>query len=135
MATTAGDTLEIAYTNAQVGSGVFYLKSGEDFTINYGGTDNSDDANNIDSSGQPIIVKNRRLGMFSGTVANDNSIREDYDRAIALKNSTATTSFVISHISGENYRMEQGFIVGEIDANLNAGTFELTVHGSEIKKL
>ena len=126
---TAGDLTEIGYSNPDVGSGVLYPKADEDATIEYGGFINEDDESMIDGSGERITKKNRRAPMFEATIANDNSIREDYDKVVQLRESNAQTTWTLTHISGEVYEVT-GQPVGANEVNLNAGTFTLKVLGN-----
>lgn len=126
MATVAGDVLEIGYSNPDVGSGQFYPKSEEDFTIETGGFINEDDENMIAGNGERIGKKNRRAPMFEGTIAD---MDDAYGRMVALRESNLNTTWTITHVSGI-VRQVSGQPVGESEMNLNAGTFTLKVLGN-----
>jgi hypothetical protein len=134
MSSLAGDILELGYSNDEVGSGVFYPKSGEDSTMNAGGFNSADDSSNVDGAGQPIRVMNRVLTTLTAVIANDTQNRNDFENARALKESTADTTWTVTHISGTVYEVT-GYIAGDLEENKNAGTFELTIVGTKAKRI
>lgn len=132
MATRAGDVLEIGYSNPDAGSGQFYPKADEDFTLEFGGFINEDDENMIAGNGQRIGKKTRRAPMFEGTIHDDDGA---YERVVELRESNEDTTWTITHISGEVFQVT-GQPVGENEINKNAGTFTLKVLGNnKMKKI
>ena len=129
MAAIAGDIIEVRYAHPTLGSGVFYPKSGEGSTFDYGGFRRADDAQMMDGSGAAIKQFNRTMPFFEVTVANDDNTREDLSRATALAGSPVDATWTIAHFSGAIYQL-QGSPVGDLQGELNDGTFTLKVSGS-----
>ncbi len=125
MATIAGDVTEIGYS-APTGSGVFYPKSDEDVTIDIGGFVNEDDDTMISGSGNRIGKKTRKAPMFEATISNEN---DAYERLVEIREANEDTTWTLSHISGKVYQVT-GQPVGDIQPNLNDGTFTLKVLGN-----
>lgn len=129
MAAIAGDILEVRYAHPTLGSGVFYPKTAEGSTFDYGGFRTTDDAQMLDGSGARIKQLNRTAPFFEVTVANDDNTREDLSRATALAGSPVDATWTVSHVSGAIYQLE-GSPVGDLQGEFNDGTFTLKVMGS-----
>src|SRR6478736_10571540 len=98
MAITGGDLLEVTWKNADVGSGRFFGKAGEDFTLDVGGLETASDKANIDSGGNFMNIKTTKPWMMSGTIAWDKNVnaRKELQALQALSNSYNPTQFTIS---------------------------------------
>jgi hypothetical protein len=129
MATFAGDLIEVRWSHPTLGSGVFYPKSGEDSTLELGGFRNSDDANMNSGNGERIYQKNRVSPFFECVVANDTITNLEAETAVALAQSSVEAIWEVSHSNGSSYKL-RGLPSGDIQPNLNQGTFTLKVVGS-----
>lgn len=134
MPTTAGDVLEITYNHPTVGQGVFLPKANEGNTLDPGGFRNADDVNMIDGSGGLIVQKNRVRGSVECLCADDLNEREDSTTAKALAASSVPADWTFTHVNGSVWG-GSGVIVGDIQTDLNAGTFTIKVAGAEFKKI
>lgn len=129
MGVVAGDITEITYNHPTIGSGSFFPKSAEDSTYDLGGFESDDDKNNIDGSGARLDKMNRVAPFFQAVCTNDMNVREDYEKAVALRNDPVPADWTITHVNGTVHGLKRGKPVGTIEANMNAGTFTLKVAG------
>ena len=129
MATIAGDITEVLWSHPTLGTGVFYPKSGEDSTIELGGFRNSDDANMRSGDGERIYQKNAVSPFFECTIKHETITAQDAEAVVALAESTVEAVWEVTHVSGATYKL-RGMPSGDIQPNLNQGTFTLKVVGS-----
>lgn len=128
-----GDITEITYSHPTLGSGTFFPKANEGNSFDPGGIRNSDDASMITGNGEMMVQKNRVRGSFEVLVENDMNIREDQLKLTALAESPVPTNWTFSVINGTVWA-GAGVIVGDIVADVNAGTIPLKVAGSFVKQ-
>lgn len=129
----AGDLQELGYS-FEGGSGVLFIKAGEDSTFNPGGFINADDENNVDGSGEPIISKQRRLASLQCTVSIDETQRDDMEVLRAIQRSNdRTATFTYEELGGALYQINNAFIAGDLEKNITNGTVEVTIHGNAKK--
>jgi hypothetical protein len=128
-----GDIIEITYNHPTLGAGVFYPKANEGNTYDPGGFRNNDDANGIAGNGDPIISKNRVRGFFEVVVENDMIVRADAQKAADLAASPQNATWTFQVINGAIFSGE-GTVVGDINPDVNAGTFTLKVISGLFKK-
>ena len=128
-----GDILEVAFTNADVGSGRFFPKANEGNTFDPGGIRTADEENGIAGDGSLILQKNRIRGMFEIVVENDMNIRNDAQVAADLSESSASTTWTITMINGAVWK-GTGSIVGDIKPDTNTGTFPLKCVSARFEK-
>jgi hypothetical protein len=130
-----GDIIEITYNHPDLGSGVFYPKSAEDSTIDYGGFRSNDDANMVDGGGNMIDQMNRARWSFETTCAMEMNVDDSLARLKALASSPKQASWTFSHINGSVWG-GNGKPVGDPAGNGNAATFTLKcAGGGELKKI
>ena len=129
-----GDITEITFNHPTVGSGTLYAKAGEDNSYFIGGivTDSNEDM--IDGGGEPIWQMNRKRGYFEVVVSNDQNVRQDFEKMVAISESPLPAEFTFSIINGTTYG-GTGKPVGLSEANINQATFTLRVEGGKFKKV
>lgn len=122
-----GDMLEITCTEAGK-TFRFEPKAQESFTVDTGGIRNNDDAGQVTTPGTLMVGKNRFRGMIEGPIGNLFNTDKDLNY---LAKSTLTQTWQFTHISGQIFKsIGGGVIVGDIQADKNAGTFTLKVAAS-----
>lgn len=131
---THGDITEITYSHPTLGSGTFFPKAAEGNTFDPGGVRTLDDANSITSSGALIVMKNRVRGFFEVLIENDMNIRNDAQQVKELSADPVPADWTFSMINGTVWS-GSGFPVGDINPDVNAGTFTLKVAAGEFKKI
>jgi hypothetical protein len=129
-----GDIIEVTYNHPTIGSGTLFPKSGEDSTYDPGGVRTTDDANMIDGGGNPIWQKNRKMGFFEVTCANDQNERQDVENMALLAADPVAAEWTFSIINGTVYK-GTGKPVGDIQGNVNQATFTLKVAAPQFKKI
>ncbi len=129
-----GDIIEVAFNHPTLGSGVFNAKANEGNTFDPGGIRTSDDANMITGSGSLMYQKNRVVGTFEILVENDMDVRQDAQKAADLAASPLEADWTITLINDATFG-GKGTPVGDIQPDLNAGTFTLKVNGPGFKKI
>lgn len=131
--TIGGDLIEIKAVNGQVGTFTFYPKSNETIDFTPSGVITESDENGISGGGNEMIwKKNQRRASLSVVCANDMVTRMDLENARALQNSSVETTFTWTHVSGAVYKIV-GFPVGDLSADLQAGTFTMEIEGIDEK--
>ena len=128
MAITGGDVLEVRYNNQNIGDGVFYVKSGEDFTFDVGGFRNEDDANGVSGSGEMITKMNRVRWMVEGPVVWNQVTENEAEKLAQLAEDLLESQFTISHISGTIWS-GTGKIVGDIQGASQDSTIPVKMAG------
>lgn len=128
MAFIGGDFTEVTFNHPQIGSGVFYPKTGEAGTLDLGGFRSDDEAESLAGNGQNIDIMKRKRWSFEITCAWDMNEQEDTDKLGQLAESTTPAEWTFTHISGAIYGAT-GKPVGDIAGDGGAGTFGLKVSG------
>lgn len=128
MAFTGGDIIEITFNHPTIGTGRFSPKSGEDSTFDLGGFRSADDANMVTGNGETIRQLNRVRWSAEFTVANDDIVRLDAQKAVQLAANPVEAVWTIACVNGQNYK-GKGSPVGDIQPNMNAATFTLKISG------
>ena len=133
MSALAGDLIEASVSHPILGSHIFYPKSNESVNRDPGGIRVNDDANQITAVGM-IVQMNRVRGYMEFTVASDDNIRKDADFVAELMASPENGEWTFSHITGVTYG-GTGRPVGDIQPDLNAGTFTMKVACPQLIKI
>lgn len=125
-----GDMLEI--TCQEAGQTYrFNPKANESFTVDTGGIRNNDDANQATSNGILMVQKNFFRGSIEGPIANELGTDVDLKKLAA---SVLPQTWTFVHISGQIFKsVGGGVIVGDIQADKNAGTFNLKVAAAQFE--
>jgi hypothetical protein len=130
-----GDIKEIRYNHPNLGSGVWFAKSGEDSTFDNGGIRGNDDANMVDGGGRTIRQLNRVRWSCEATVSWDMNVSNELEQAKKLAAHPVEAEWLISHINGTDWK-GIGAPVGDIKGNANAATFSVKISGGgEMKKI
>lgn len=129
-----GDITEITFNHPMLGSGSLFAKSGEGNTYDPGGIRTADDSNSITGNGDLMYQKNRVRGFFEATIQNDQNVRNDAAIVAALQADPLEADWTFSIINGTTFA-GKGKPVGDINPDLNAGTFTLKVTGREFLKI
>lgn len=124
-----GDLIDVNWTHPVLGQGTFYAKANEDSSINIGGFMSADEDNNIDGSGTRIDKLNRQVPYLKCTAVNDMSLGTA-EQVQALASDPAPATYTFTWINGHVYKLTGGKIVGAIEINVNASTFDLKIAGS-----
>ena len=129
-----GDIIEITANHPVLGARSFFPKANEGNTYDQGGFRNSDDSSNIAGNGDLIISKNQVSGMLEALIANDMNVREDADFVNQLAASPVQTTWTFQVINGAVFQ-GQGVPVGDIQPDINAGTFTLKLAVGRFTKI
>jgi len=128
----AGDMISITCTSAGKDYR-FEPKSNETFNVDKGGVRNNDDANQIGTQGTMLVQKNRTRGKIDGPILASNTVISDLND---LSKSFLNQDWTFVHISGSVFKSKGGgVIVGDIQADSNAGTITLTVAAGEFEEI
>jgi hypothetical protein len=133
MSATAGDLIEARVEHPTLGNHTFYPKSNESVTKDGGGYRANDDANAVTAVGM-ITQINLVRASLEMVVANDENVREDADFAIALSGAAVDGEWTFTHKNGVTLGMT-GRPVGDIQPDLNVGTFTLKIAGTNMRKI
>lgn len=125
---SGGDILEISYKHPTLGSGVWFPKSSEDFTIDPGGYRANDDANMVTGDGQMIDQINRVRWSGEGTVAWDMSVKNEIEQARKLSASPILADWTVTHANGTIWG-GKGKPVGDIQGNANSAQMSVKLAG------
>lgn len=131
---THGDITEITYNHPEIGQGTFSPKANEGNTLDTGGIRTADDAAMIAGNGSLIAQKNRVRGFFECLCENDQNIANTTDIVKRLAADPVPAEYTVSIINGTVWA-GSGFPVGDIQTDVNAGTFTLKVAAPEFKKI
>jgi len=129
-----GDVTEISVAHPTLGSRTFFPQAGEGNTFFPGGIVIADDQNSITTSGELILTRNRKGGMFSVLIEDDQNIREDSLFIKQLAGSSDNGDWTLSLINGAIYQCS-GVPVGDYETEINAGTMTLKVVSGQFKKI
>jgi hypothetical protein len=128
-----GDIIEVSSNHPTLGSRLFNPKANESGTLDPGGFRNADDANMITSAGSLIQQKVRVVGSLEVVCEHDPN-RGDIEYLVQMQKSPELASWTIALNSGVVYKGE-GFPVGDIQYDTQAGTFTLKVVSSTFEKI
>jgi hypothetical protein len=125
MSSIAGDLLEVAFSNDNVGSGTLQIKSNETVSFDPGGL-----RNEVSTTGSGDMIRKMNTAPWKAEfmVAWDNNDREDMEKLLSLSEDLGATTWTLSHISGVDY-VGAGVIVGDINGDMNEGTIPITISG------
>lgn len=129
-----GDIREINYSHPTLGSGTFSAKSNESNTFDPGGFRTNDDANQITTDGKLMQQKNRVRAFFEMLCESDMDVRQDVMKVKELAGDSVQADWTITLVSGAVYK-GKGVPSGDVQADLNTGTFTIKVAGVEFEKL
>lgn len=129
-----GDIIEVTYNHPTLGNGVFFPKANEGNTYDPGGIRNADDANMIAGNSDLILQKNRVRGFFEVLIENDQNVRNDATKVAALAADPVPANWTFTLINGTVYA-GTGVPVGDINPDINAGTFTLKVAAPVFNKI
>jgi hypothetical protein len=130
----AGGIVEITFNHPTIGSGVLRVKTDEDSTYRLGGIITKDDPKSVDGRGKPIWILENTMGFFEVVCVNDQNVKEDLEKVSALAADLVPAQWTFEIINGVTYG-GTGKPVGELDGNINQGTFKLKVLGAKFKKM
>lgn len=133
MAVVAGDWEEIRYSHPTLGTGVFFPKAAEDFTVDTGGFRGDDDANMIDGGGRNIKKLTRTKWSIEGPVSWDMNLSDELTKLSELAASPVDAEWTCTHINGTVWG-GTGAPVGDQQGNSGAGTIALKINGGGILK-
>ena len=129
-----GDITEITFNHPTVGSGTLFPKANESNALDLGGYRTNDDANQIVADGSLILQKNRTRAFFEAMVENDNNLREDMQKVVAITESPLLAEWTITLDGGAIYK-GLGQPVGDLQVDVNTGMFTLKVACDRIEKI
>ena len=135
MAAVGGDILEITYNHPTLGSGTFFVKSGEDSTFDPGGMRVADDKNNVTGNGKRIKILNNSLWQVTCTLVWDANLNNEVAQLKALQAAISESTWTFTLANGTVWGGEGG-PVGDIEGNGNEATVEATFQGGgELTKI
>jgi hypothetical protein len=105
MSYIGGDVLEVSYKHPTLGSGSFFVKAGEDTTIDLGGFRSDDDANGIAGDGQMMTKIN--------------AVRWSYEAPVAWSKTTTNELAVLSDLAKDP--VDADWTISAIDLSVFVG--------------
>lgn len=129
-----GDIIDITFNHPDLGSGRFSPMAANSNSYDVGGFRNSDDAGMVTGNGDLVVKKNRVRAYFDCLVEDDMNIAEDAVKAAALAESNKLAEWTFSLSNGTVWR-GSGVVVGDIQPDTDAGTFQLKVAAKKFKKI
>lgn len=129
-----GDITEVTVNHPTLGDRSFVAKANEGNTYDQGGFRSNDDQNSIGSNGELIRQMNQVSGMLQVVIENDMNVREDADFINQLAANPVSGTWTFSLINGAVFK-GTGFPVGDIQPDMNAGTFQLTIRAGRFTKI
>ena len=131
MAINGGDLLEITCNHPTLGSTTFFVKSGEDFTVDLGGLKTDDSQEAIDSGGNAIYMLTRKRWSVEATLVWDmvSADRKELEKIHAYAGSPQEGEWTVEHLNGTVYG-GTGKPVGDYAASGKDATIKLKLQGS-----
>lgn len=120
-----GDINDFVFQHPSLGEKRLSPKSNEDFTIDYGGFRNNDDANQVTGAGEPIYQTNRVRSSIEGVFAMND---EDFKFLLLLTQDAQESTITVTHINGTIWKLK-GKPVGDLQFSTNTSTMTLKVSG------
>lgn len=130
MAYTGSDIFKVTYANATIGSGTFYTKAGEGYTIDLGGQRSSDDKQNVTGGGTRINVATMSCSHFElPPIALDKTGVDELKKLNQLASAPTGSLVTVYCLDGAIYEMQNAYPVGDIAGDGYAGTIPCIFQG------
>jgi hypothetical protein len=126
--TVGGDVIDITYKHPTLGSGTWYVKSGETSTFDPGGFISNDDDMGIDGSGTMITEMTQQRWCVEATIRNDMNSAREMEQVSALAGDVDDADYIITHVNGSVYG-GSGRPVGKVPADGKAATMKIKLAG------
>ena len=130
MSITAGDTLELTFSNQNVGDRRFAVKGGEDINFEKGGFNAE---TKVNGNGSAVDVLTRVKWKLDGLQVAIDVQAGDLEYITDVSGDALTTKFTWEHINGYVYSMT-GRPNGEIKLNATSSYLPLTLAGGGTPK-
>ena len=130
MSISAGDTLEITFSNQNLGDRRFAVKADEEITFDLGGYNAETQPN---GNGTAVDKLNRAIWKLEGLMLQIDLKSGDLEYINKLAGDPLTTKITWEHITGAIYSMS-GRPNGELKYNSNTGYLPLTLAGGGTPK-
>lgn len=134
MATSHGEIQEVNFNHPTIGSGTFFVVSGETATFDLGGLRSADEESMVTTNGLLIDTKTRKRGFFEVVIDNDDNVREDNQIINQLAASPVPATWTFSFLNGAVYK-GTGFPVGDFQPSVNDGKATLKVGAPGFEKI
>lgn len=135
MSYIGGDTLEINWNHPTLGSGSFFVKSGEDTSMDVGGFRTDDDAQGVAGDGQMIKKINRVRWSYEAPVAWSKTTTDEINSLAAIAADPLDATFTIEHLDGSVF-VGEGTVVGDIVGATQDSTIPMKLAGGgNLRKL
>lgn len=123
-----GDITEISCSHPTLGDYRFQTKADEDYSVDFGGFRNDDDASNVSGSGSLISKKNRVRWSFEGPLLVDMKAGAETKSIPDLAESAEPCVWTFTHISGAIWK-GTGEVVGELVVSTNTAQMPVKISG------
>lgn len=123
-----GDITEISCSHPSLGDFRFATKADEDYSVDFGGFRNDDDASNISGAGALVSKKNRVRWSVEGPLLVDLQAGQDSKSINDLAESSEPGVWTYTHISGAIWK-GTGEIVGDLVVGSNTAQIPVKVSG------
>lgn len=128
MAFQGGDGIEVTYNHPTLGDGVFFIKSGEDTTVDTGGFRIEDDMGAIAGNGEPIITSNRMRWSYEFISAWDMVSTNEIQQLRALAGDPVAAQWTFAYANGSIWS-GLGWPVGDIQGSGQDATITVKISG------
>lgn len=129
-----GDFIEITYNHPTIGSGVFFIPSNEDGTVDYGGRRSEDDANAITADGQMIDKIKQTRWMWEGMITWNKGATNELQTLVDLAASPVNANWTFTHIDGSIFGAT-GKPVGDLQGSGQNATIAVKFAGGGVMAL
>lgn len=128
MAFQGGDFIEVTYNHPTLGGGTFFLKAGEDVTLNDGGFRVEDDMGAIAGNGEIIKKSNRMRWAVEGPVAWNMTTTNELRVLSDLAGDPVDADWTFTHQNTQIW-VGVGTVVGDIPGSGQDATIPVKISG------
>lgn len=128
MAYTGGDLLEVSYNHPTLGSGSFFVKSGEDSEVDLGGFRTEDDDQGIAGDGQMIKKLNQVRWSVEAPIAWSKTTTNELEILTNIAADPLDANWTFRYQDGSAF-VGEGTVVGDLKGATQGSTVPIKMAG------